>query len=897
MRLLKKIRNLVGRGERLRRLEEEMHTHVDLLTEEGVRQGLERSEARRRAHLAFGNVLATREQTEDALGWPMLESLWHDGRVAARGLVRRPLFTLSLVAVLALGIGATTAVYSLVRGVMFEPLPVAYPEELHLVANARGEPFQLSAPTVERLNTEPAFRGRVAAYSDLTGAALRLEDAPPEPVRVQFVHAGFFSALGLVAERGRLLGEADRAPGTATAVVSHAFWRTKLGGDDAAVGRAVRLNGVDVLVVGVAPASFAGVSLGEAPDFWLPLPLHATLRCSPSAWIVSSGGVDLAQWVQGDNVMWLTALVRPPADAGAAADRVRAAWVPQLDAVLRIVSDPRTQGEFRRDTPALVPSPRGHSDTRDDFRRSGVTLMLLVGAVVLVTVANTATLLLLRMLGRGRELGVRLALGAGPWRLARAALAEGLLLSFAGALLGLLLGTWLTPVLGAWLVPGALAQLPGLDWSLAGGLAVLALLLGLAVGAAPAWLGARLSPQVILQQRLLSAGGSLRLGRLLIVAQLGLSVLLIAIAGALALDLRRVLTTHPGYDRTTVVQGFFNLSAAGIPVEKQAALLERLRAAARELPQVREVGFAASGVLSGSRSRSGIYFRGDGVRQPKDSVQHENIDAGYLSAMGLTLLRGRGISGDDVEGRPPVALISERLAREVFGPADPIGRRLGYDETATEDDKEIVGVVADARVNGVREEPPPLFYTALTQWRARPTCIVIRVQGDATAVRAELARKISAAEPGVMFTRWATLEERAARLVRNDQSAINLTAGFGLLSVVLATIGVFGALGYLVASRSREFAVRLAIGADPATIWRGVLRDAALLGAGGAALGLALSLALPHWLGAWMMTGLRTDWRAVAAAVVAGLAAAAVGGWLPARRAARVDPLTLLKSD
>ncbi|MBI2511908.1 MAG: ABC transporter permease [Opitutae bacterium] len=899
MKLWTKLKNLLGRRARVARLEEEMRHHIEQLTEENVRRGLDRVEARRQAHLAFGNVLATREESEDALGWPTLEAWAHDARVAVRSLSRRPGFALALILVLALGIGVTTAVFSLVRGVLLEPLPVPHPEELRLVVDPKGDPFLLSAPTARRLAEAPELGGHVAAYSNPTRAALRLDDQPAQPCQVQFVNGAFFSALGIGAARGRVLMPADDAPGAphAVAVASHAFWTAKLGGAADAVGRTVRLNRQEITIVGIAPASFDGVALGDSPDLWLPLGLHAPLGSRPSAWTISDGEIPLEQWTRLDNVNWLSALVRVSGENAAAHDALERSWRPQLAAALAIITDAPTIQDFRNRVPRLVPSPQGYSDTRNDFRRVGLTLTLLVAAVVLVTAANSATLLLLRMLGRGRELGVRLALGAGRWRLARGALLESVLLALGGAVGGGLIGAWLTPLLARWLVPDVRGGLPGLDWQLVGALAVLAVVLGLTIGLAPAWLMARLSPQSVLQQRHLGVGGTLRLGRSLIVAQLALSVMLISVAGALALDLRRVLAAAPGYDRSALVQTFFDLRGAGIPEERQPALLARLRAAARELPPVRDVAFAASGALSGSRSMSGLYFRGEVAHQPRENIQHESVDENYFATMGMTLVRGRGFTAHDVAGRPSVAIISERLAREVFGDADPLGRRFGFGENPDADDREIVGIVSDARVNGVREAAPAMFYDPLPQWRAPAACMVVRVAGDAAAAREALKKRISAAEPGVLFNRWTTLEERAQRWTRNDLATVRLTAGFGALATLLAVIGVLGALGYLVASRSREIAVRLAIGAEPGRVWRGVLRDAALLGALGAGLGVGLAALLPRLLGSWMMTGLRVDWVAIALAAAAGLLAAVVGGLLPARRAAKVDPLALLRSE
>lgn len=898
MKFVSTLKQLLGRRARRARLDEEMRHHLELLTEEHVQRGLDRTEARRQAHVAFGNVLATREASEEALGWSTLESWGQDLRLAVRSLARRPAFTTSVVLVLALGLGVTTAVYTLLRAVLFEPLPVARPAELHAALDPKGEPFLMSAPSVRRLNAHPAVAGGALGYSSQTAAALRVGDSPAERATAIFVTGNFFSALGVAPAAGRLLGEDDARPGApqTVAVLSHAFWQKRFAGDANVVGSVVSLNGVDLTIVGVAAKHFTGIALENRPDLWLPLGLHAPLRVSGNAWIVSSGSpVTLEEWTQLDNVHWLTLLVRAPRPADVTG-ALLASWQPQLDTVLGIITDPQEQRDLRARQPRLVPAPGGVSTTRTEFSHVGLSLSLLVGIVLLVTAANSTTLLLLRLLGRVRELGVRLALGAGRGRLARGLWMEGFVLTAAGAGLGMLLCSWLAPLLAQWLVP-ATPDLPSFDWKLLACLAGAALLLSTVIGLVLLWLSARISPLASIQQRSFGVGGPLRLGRALIVAQLGLSVMLVALAVGLAMDLRRVLATSPGYARTSVVQAFFDLSEAGIPPERQDAVLQRLRTAALEFPPVRHVGFAASGVLSGSRSASGVRFRGAGVVQPRDGVQQDAIDEGYLPALGLTLLRGRAFTANDTAKTPPVALISERLAREVFGSADPIGRRFGFGDEPDENDREIVGIVADARVNSVRGAAPAMFYLPHRQWQAEPGCIVIRVEGDAAPVRATLQTAIAAAEPALMFTRWATLEERAERWLRNDFGAMRLTAGFGLLATVLASIGLFGALGYLVASRSPEIAVRLAIGADPQRVWRDVLRDAARLGAFGVVLGTVLAYLVPRLFGAWMISGLRPDGVAVSLAALVGFSAALIGGLLPARRASRVDPNTLLRAE
>lgn len=894
------LRNLFRRGERIRVLEEEMRAHLEMLYEENVRHGLPPAEARRRAHLAFGSVLAAREESTGAMSWARWECWWLDAGIALRSLARRPAFALSLMAILALGLGATTAVFSLVRGVLWNRLPVGQPEELHLVAEESGRPFRVSAPTVRRLEADPELAGRVAAYSSGERVALRLAGEAAEPLQVQFVRGGYFGALQLRPALGRMLTPADDEPGRprAVAVVTEAWWRRRLGGDPGALGRSLLINGVTVTVIGVAPEGFGGLALGTKIEMWLPAGLHAILRVQPSA-SISTRDTDpaLADWIRDDRVSWLFVMLRLPPGRAGAEGRLEAAWRPQQETWRGTLDDPDERAAVARRQPHLVPSPQGYSRTRNEFRRVGLTLSLLVGAVVLVTLANTSTLLLLRMLARSRELGVRLALGASRWRLARAALMEGGILSLAGAIAGCGLGLALTPVLGAWLVPGAEEALPGPDGVLLATLAGLALALGLALGAAPAWLAAHLSPQTVLLQRPGGGHGPLRLGRALIVVQLALSVVLVAVAGSLALDLRRILRRDPGFARTTVVSTFFDPTAADIPPERVPAMMERLRQAAGALPQVRTVAFAAGGALSGNRWLSATYFRDATISSVDRSLQREAVDAAYFDAMGMTLLRGRAFTPDDRANSPHVAIVSQSLARAVFGDTDPLHRRLGFDVHPGTDDMEIVGVVADARTNGVREEAPQLLYTPLTQLGSQPGCLVIRVEGPAEAWLPALQRTVTAAEAGLLFTRWLTLEQRSRRWVQEDFAATRLTAGFGVLATLLAVTGVLGTLGYLVATRSREIAVRLALGAAPARVRGEIVGEALRLGLAGAGLGLALALLLPRWLDSWLMVGIATDWRALLLAVAMGLGAAAAGGLLPAHRAARVNPLALLRAE
>ena len=313
--LLRKLGHWLNRNARVRQLEEEMRTHLDLIIEENIRRGHSREEARRLAHVAFGNVLATREETVEALGWPQLESWGQDLRLATRSLIRRPAFALSLVLILTLGIGATTSIYTLVRGVLWQPLPVPHPTELQLAVDGAGRPFLFSAPTAARLAATPELRGRVIAYSSPTSAAVRVGDAPAESISLQFVRADFFSALQLAPGRGRLLSLADDETGRPrpVVVISYLWWQRKLGGDPAAVGRPIRVNGQELTVVGIAPVAFTGLSVGNGIDAWAPLGLHVLLRADAGATIISRDEPPTrAQWLGSELIAWQNIMLRLP---------------------------------------------------------------------------------------------------------------------------------------------------------------------------------------------------------------------------------------------------------------------------------------------------------------------------------------------------------------------------------------------------------------------------------------------------------------------------------------------------------------------------------------------------------------------------------------------------------
>jgi predicted permease len=383
-----------------------------------------------------------------------------------------------------------------------------------------------------------------------------------------------------------------------------------------------------------------------------------------------------------------------------------------------------------------------------------------------------------------------------------------------------------------------------------------------------------------------------------VVAQFALAVALVAVATALGAELQRSLTADPGFERERVLTAVFDAASAGYDQKATPALLERMRETALGLPGVQSVGFSASGILAGSQSSSGIFMRDPQARVQQGEFQHDSISPGYFGVTGVTMLRGRDLTESDKEGAPRVVVVSAAFARQVFGDRDPIGQRIGTDPTSTKDDRTIVGVVADVKMNGVREQVPPMFYTTLAQpMDADPHFLAVRFAGPAAALQTNLQAALARLEPGLVLTSWKTLQDRMESDLSGDLATTRLAEIFGGCAILLAGAGIAGSLGYLVILRQRELALRMAIGASPGQVLRSVLEDSLRLGLIGAAVGVAVAWLLP------MLPAVRAVLSAppgIVPALVAAMIAlvtALVAGWIPARRASRIDPILMLKAE
>ncbi len=895
---LARLRDLFRRPAIRRVFDEEMSFHLEELARRHREGGASPDEAHAAAVREFGNVLHAREELRARAGFPSWDELANDFRHAMRGAVRRPWLSGAIIVMLALGLGAAATIHGLVDAVFLRPLPVPHPEELFAALPAEPRtPNRLGRGTVRRLEAAlPA--GSVAAYGGEDRCAVQIGPQPAAWATVRLVNGNFFTALGLGAEAGRLLGAADDQAGapTVVAVVSSAWARKNFGTAGAAVGRELTVNRNPVTIGGVLPAGFRDVAVGQATDLWFATAVQPRLHVfGNSSESVGDDRPNDPDWNREERISWLQVLVRtrPGVPAAAALQR---AWAPQRDELSLSEDDPRERERQKHRTWILAPAPGGQSRLRQSFRATSQLLGGVVGVMLLLVCSNVSGLLLVRSMARHREIGVRLAVGAGSFRVVRLGFFEAVVLSAAGGGAGLLLASWLLPAAAHLLMPGE-------DLAVAVGLRSVALMSALALGSAvlsalaPAWWISRVEPLQALSGNRGLGRAPIRLGRILVVAQFGLAVALVALATALGGELQRLLAADPGFDRDHVVTAVFDPASAGYGRPGIPPLLDRMRRAVLAVPGVTGVSFSSSGILAGSQSSSGIYLRSPVALVHQREVQHDAVTPGYFGVVGMPLLLGRDLAESDTAGGAPVAVVSASFAREFFGAGSPIGQSFGFDAKPSKEDRVIVGVVADVHLNGVRAAAPPLFFSPAAQSTAdgMPQFIVVRFDGAEATVQGSLREALAHAEPGLVLTSWKTLKQRMSDNLKGDLMTTRLAGIFGACAVLLAGAGVAGSLGYLVVLRQRELALRIAIGASPARLFRGVVADALRLSLAGGALGVAAVWLIPLLPAVKPILPTQPGIGAALAAAAIALVTATIAGAIPARRAARIDPMRVLK--
>jgi predicted permease len=903
--LLARLRGLVSRGRADAALDDDIQAHLELLTRDYIERGLSPRDAHAAARRAFGGVDQMKETFRDQRGLPAIETCLQDLRYGARMLRRDPAFAAVAIVSLAIGIGASTAAFSVFNAVMLRPLPVSDAERLVLVQpQRRGGRFIMFNPIYEELRARQTTLTGLFAANDTPYLKVTFDDEPaPVYLSASLVSGSYFAVLGLAPQLGRLLTEQDdQLSATASddrcaAVISYRLWTRRFRQDPAAIGRGFRVGDRTCTIVGIAPARFESHQAGFAPDVWLPL------RPLTDRKLLASRGMAFFSGVMG-RVAPGVEVARAEAELTSLYQQAQAAQPPPPAAA----GQPQTtSADFRIH---LLPGAQGFDAVRRPFSGPLLIIMAVVGVVLLIASGNVANLLLARGAARLPELATRAALGAGRWRLVRQLAIEGLLLAVLGGLLGVGLA-WLTiPILASQISLGYTTILIEAqpDARVLGFAVLLTMTTALVAGVLP---GLRLS-KTTLQSGLASGSRTTiasghRLQRALVTGQLAMSLLLVSAAGLLLRTMVHLAGVDPGFTPAHVVMlnvrdeapkpSFGEVDDAAAKAqraERYRLLDEHLNA----LPGVR----AASVSWLGLFSMQDLWLPLIDPDRPGDrpNARVDYVSPRYFETMDMEVLRGRGFRDTDREGTPRVAVINETLARVRFGAGDPVGRRIALDYRGEQQRPfTVVGVLRDSKYNDLRESRlNPMIWIPMAQAPFPISSISLRTLPGAEASVARRAEELlRAADPDIMVRRTTTLSAEVAGKTSRERLLLGLSSGFAGLAIVLAAVGLYGTLAYMVSRRTREIGVRLAFGARRDTILRMVVRDALRLAAVALVAGIPLSLAVGYSLRAFLFGVTPTDPVALAGACLVLTVATLLAAYLPARRAAAVDPIVALRCE
>ena len=871
-----RVRGFLGRAGRESRLTDEMRFHVDMQTEALVRGGVDTGEARRRALVAFGGRERWRDAARDEYRAQFFDRLVQDVRYGFRSLRHARIFTAASVATLALGIGATTAIFSVVDAVLLRPLPYADPNGLVMLWEhhmSQGSEHNVTGPA-NFLDWRDEARS-FSAMAAFVGTRVTVVTPGGEPVSEQsrYASAELLPMLGVRPVVGRLYTRAEDTPAAGrVAVIDYGLWQRRFGGRRDVIGTTVQINGNDVTVVGVLPKDFA---FFEPAAVWMPIRFDNSDRTAGGRYLrVLARLKPGVSWEQADLEMRAIA-------------RRRAIEMPQLDADWTALASPLRQdlvGTSR--TPLLV-------------------LLGAVGFLLLIACANVANLMLARAGDRRREMAVRVALGASPRRIAYQVLTESVMLAVAGAALGVA-GAWAGTRLLRTMAPSQLGVAAvsgiGLDARVLVFAVCVAMATGIAFGFAPAVQSARHDPKEALSEGGRGGAGARHAGRLravLVVVEIALAVVLLAGAGLMVRTLSDLRRVPLGFDTRHLLTAEVVLHGRAYNNDTTAvAFFEEAERRLASLPGVRAVGAISWLPLSGNRSASSFTV----VGQPAPPLGQEPVGdfravtPGYLGAMGIPIEEGRGIESTDRRGGGEVVVVSHTLAHTFWPSGSAVGHELKYEWDAWHVAR-IVGVARDVHHDGPRTEPYMEMYLPLEQFPYTGMTFVLRTSGDPLAVAAPMRAVLREMDPTQAVASFTPMADLARASVGDTRLDTVLFGMFGIIGLVLAMIGIYGLGAYTVQQRRHEFGIRMALGAQRSAVLSMAIRRGLVLAAVGLVAGVLGALSLTHLMGT-LLFGVKPNDPVTFAWVGAALAAvAALSAWVPARRATRLDPVAALRSD
>jgi predicted permease len=871
------------RGRQLeRQLDAELRDHLQRQIADYVSEGLSEADARRRAVLEFGGLEQIREQCRDARGTRFVEDAIQDTRYAVRTLAKRPGFTCAVILLLGLGIGVNTAIFSLLHAVLFREVVVHAPNEIYFVAHRHGQRSHATSnyPLIERVRDRGDVFASLTAYV-LTTFKVASGDAV-ERVPGEYVMGNYHGALGIRFAAGRgFTAESDRpSDGSFIAVISDRYWASAFNRAPDIVGRQLAVDGRTLTIVGVTVPEFEGFTPGRPPDITVPLAMKVI------------GQPDYLTM----HDTWTSLVPVARLKHGVSEQQATTA----MDVIFRQYLAEPDNAWYKADSTVLFPARHGSGELRQRYSASLIVLMGMVLVVLAIAIANFALLQLARGSARAKEMSIRLSIGAGRWRLVRQLMTESLLLALAGGTLGLILASWGTSAITSFFRADRLPVVLNIQ---AGGVVlafalVITLVTGLVCGLTPALAATRLDLVSALKDLSPSAGarvGWWSVRRALVAGQVALCLLLVMGAGLLVRTLQNLQAPDDSFSGTGVT--LFAIEARGADLPEDfwpracATVLDRLA----QHPDLASSACSTSTPLDLTESRRGAVV---GDAAISGGVLANVVTPAFFRAFSIPLVRGRVFTSQDAPNAPLVGIINERLARTAFGDADPIGRTFHF-RAAPNQRITIVGVVKDVRHNP-REAASPTVYTALGQvgeidkdW----ITLAVRSPNDRRMVADTLRSTMANVRSDLIVTKSRTFGEQMGGLLTRERALALLSGWFGVLALVLACVGLYGVMSQDVTRRRQEIGIRLALGAEPSRVLGGVIRDAALVGLTGILLGSAAAMATSKLISGLLFDVSARDPLTLGGAAVILAITTLLAGYLPARRAARVDPTMVLRSN
>ncbi|HEV8384901.1 MAG TPA: ABC transporter permease [Candidatus Acidoferrales bacterium] len=834
-----------------------------------------------------------------------MDKFWHDVKFGARMLLKSRALTVIAVVTLALGIGANTAIFSLTDQILLRPLPVPRPQELvelrspgpksgHVSSDVgEGAPASFSYPSYKDLrDRNTVFSGLLACYSIPLSVS---GQGQTERAQGQLVSGNYFETLGVRPALGRMFTQDDdRIPGAhPVAILSHGYWTRRFGASPAILNQQLLVNGLSLTVVGVAQRGFQGVEVGQLPDIFVPITMKAQM--TPN-WDGLNDRRDYWFAILG---RLKPGVSRTQAEAGLASTY---RGVLEEEAATTHYSPERLQ-KFLAKKIVLLPAAGGRNVLRTSARAPLLLLSTVVALVLLIACANVAGLLIARGAARQKEIALRLAMGASRWQLMRQFLTESVLLALAGGALGLILASWTIDAL-LQVMPasqGVLGLSAQLDARLLAFNLAISALTGIIFGLAPALRATRTELAVVLKEQGLAHSGGLsnvRFLKGLIVTQVAMTALLLVGAGWFIKSLRNLSRADLGMQTSRLLQYSVAPELNGYSPERSTALFDSIREQVRSLPGVISISAAVEPVFADSDEGSNITAEGHAPAENEDTgVLRNSLGPDYFSTMGIPLVAGREFTPADNAGSAKVAIVNETMANRFFSGQNPIGRRFAFGAgNNVHPDIEIVGLVRDSKHSTVRDTPRPFVYLPYAQRKNLGSItFYVRTAADPNQLAAAMRREVARLDANLPVYELKTLQTQITEQLFVDRLISSLSLSFALVAAMLAAIGIYGVMAYTVARRTREIGIRVALGAKQSDVRWMILREVALLAGIGLTVGLPAALGMGRFAESLLYGVKASDMTMALAATVVLAGVALLAGYLPARRAARVDPMVALR--